>query len=93
MSGFSTDMCMGIFDWIALTRINCATKSAKCLRILLKTMYLSKMVLLDDFAIQKVMNKPVDANFRCYMAIFGEAGDLDETSPTVLEENSLLHTI
>ena len=58
------------------------------------TMYLGKMVLLDDFAIQKVTNKLVDANFRCYMAIFGEAaGDLDETSPSVLEENSLLYTI
>ena len=43
-----------LFDWIALTCTNCATKSANCLPILPKTVYLSKMVLFDDFAIQKV---------------------------------------
>ena len=42
------------FDWIALTCTNCPTKTAKCLCILPMTMYLGKMVLLDDFAIQKV---------------------------------------
>ena len=60
-------------------------------------MYLSKTVLLDDFAIQKVRwityrCQLIDANFRSYVAFFGEAADnLDETlSQAVLEENSPL---
>ena len=48
-----------------------------------KTMYLSKMVLLDNFFDpESATNELVDANFRCYMALFGKAaGDLDETLP------------
>ena len=50
---------------------------------------------LGDFAVQRVTDKLVDANFCCYVAFFGEAvSDLDEALPQmVLEEKSPLRTI